>query len=56
MIETTIRDPECLNPDLFDREAAIAILERHMQRREDHGRWLFQLLTFGWWHKRYGPA
>ena len=55
MIEATIRDPDCLNPDLFDVQALEGILRRHLETGEDSGRRLFQLLTFGRWHKSYGP-
>jgi asparagine synthase (glutamine-hydrolysing) len=56
MIEATIRDPACLNPDLFDVEAVSQVLTDHMERKEDSGRYLFMILTFGRWHKRYGPG
>ena len=56
MIETTIHDPTCLNPDLFDVEVIGRVLSEHMDRRADAWRSLLQLLTFGRWHKAYGPG
>jgi asparagine synthase (glutamine-hydrolysing) len=55
MIEATIRDPECLDPELFDADAVWGIHRDHMERKDDYGRRLFQILTFGRWHKSYGP-
>jgi hypothetical protein len=55
-IEATLCDPACLNPDLFNVQAVRGILKRHMERKEDSGRTLFQLLTFGQWYEAYGPG
>jgi asparagine synthase (glutamine-hydrolysing) len=54
-IEETLHDPECIDPDLFNVEAVDSILEKHMNREEDYSRLLYLLLTFGRWHKKYGP-
>jgi hypothetical protein len=55
MIEDTLHNPACLDPGLFDIQQADSILTRHLERQQDSARMLFALLTFGQWHKRYGP-
>jgi asparagine synthase (glutamine-hydrolysing) len=55
LIEETLRDPECIDPDLFDAKTAYSILQKHIDREADHTDLLCSLLTFGRWYKKYGP-
>jgi hypothetical protein len=55
LIGDTLHDPECIDPNLFDVEAIDSIFEKHISREEDSSYLLYLLLTFGRWHKKYGP-
>lgn len=55
LIGETLHDPECIDPDLFNVKAIDSIFERHINRGEDFTDLLLLLLTFGRWHKKYGP-
>jgi len=55
LIRQTLHDPECLNPDLFDIKVADSIFRQHVNKDRDNTTLLFLLLTFGRWHKKYGP-
>lgn len=55
LIQETIEDPECLNPSLFDIQKIKEIFKRHLNGKEDYRELLFLVLTFGRWHKKYGP-
>jgi len=55
LIEETLHDPECIDPNLFNVKAIGSIFEKHVDREEDSRYLLYLLLTFGRWHKKYGP-
>jgi len=55
LIKHTIEDAECLNDRLFNIDTAISIYNKHLNREADYTDILFLLLTFGRWHKKYGP-
>jgi asparagine synthase (glutamine-hydrolysing) len=55
LIGDTLHDPECIAPNLFDVEAIDSVFEKHINREEDSSHLLYLLLTFGRWHKKYGP-
>ncbi len=55
VIGETLHDQECIDPDLFNVKAIDSILEKHINREEDSTYLLYLLLTFGRWHKKYGP-
>ena len=55
LISETLHDPECIDPDLFNVKAIDSIFEKHINREEDFTDLLYLLLTFGRWHKKYGP-
>jgi hypothetical protein len=56
MLETTLHDPNCIDPDLFCVETVVSLLRMHLAREADFTKLLFSLLTFGQWHKHYGPT
>lgn len=51
----TIRDSECLDPNIFNTQRIEKMFEEHLNGKSDHSQFLFLLLTFGRWHKKYGP-
>ncbi|MCK5766963.1 MAG: hypothetical protein KAH35_01120, partial [Candidatus Atribacteria bacterium] len=55
LIDDTIRDPECLNPNIFNIQRIEEMFEEHLNGKNDCTDFLFLLLTFGRWHKKYGP-
>ena len=55
LIWETVHDPECIDPHLFKVKAIDSILERHLKRSGQFDDILFLVLTFGRWHKKYGP-
>jgi asparagine synthase (glutamine-hydrolysing) len=55
LMEQTLRDPACIDPDLFDVRAVDTVLEQHLNRKADHTTMLCSLLTFGQWYRDYGP-
>lgn len=55
LIGNTIRDPECLNPQIFNIRKIKEILEDHLGDKADYTNFLLLLFTFGRWHKKYGP-
>ncbi len=55
LIWITITDPECLDPSLFDIRRIKEMFEAHVTGEEDYSAFLYLLLTFGSWHKKYGP-
>jgi hypothetical protein len=55
LIEDTIHDPRCIDPGLFCVEAVDSVLNMHVAGEADFTSLLFELLTFGQWHKHYGP-
>ena len=55
LISKTIKDPECLNPDIFNIRKIEGIFRDHMNGKSNHKFFLLLLLTFGTWYKKYGP-
>jgi hypothetical protein len=55
LIDTTIHDPTCIDPHLFRVEVVDAVFKRHLSRQVESTNLLFALLTFGLWHRHYGP-
>lgn len=55
IIENTIKDPECLNPLIFNIPRIKEMLREHLIGKNDYTEFLFLLLTFGRWCKKYGP-
>jgi len=51
----TIEDPECLDPSIFNISRIKEMFKEHLDGKSDHWYFLFLLLTFGRWHKKYGP-
>jgi len=56
VMEETIRDPQSLDPAIFDRERILEMLKEHVDRKADYGMLFIYLLTFGRWHKKFGPS
>lgn len=54
LINNTIRDSECLNPTIFNIQRIEEMFEEHLNGKTDYTEFLFLLLTFGGWHKKYG--
>lgn len=55
LIWETIHDLTSINPDLFDMEAIDSIFKKHISCEGSFTDLIFLLLTFGRWHRRYGP-
>jgi len=55
VIENTIKDPECLDLSIFNIKRIKEMFEEHLNGRNNYTEFLFLLLTFGRWHKKYGP-
>jgi len=56
LIERTLYDPRCIDPGLFCPAVAHSVFESHVAGQADCTSLLFRLLTFGQWHRRYGPG
>lgn len=55
LIRDVINDEKHMPTELFNRSALNGILNKHMQNQKDLSELLFVILTFGMWHKKYGP-
>jgi hypothetical protein len=55
LVEETIQDPQCLDPTIFDRDRILEMFQEHLHRKADYYVLFLLLLTFGRWHKRFGP-
>lgn len=55
LILKTIEDPECLDPSIFNVQKIRKMFEAHVTGKENYMDFLFLLLTFGRWHKIFGP-
>ena len=55
IIDDTLRDPECLDPLIFNIPRIREMFEEHLNAKANYWEILFLLLTFGKWHKKYGP-
>jgi hypothetical protein len=56
LLTETVNDPSAIDPEIFDTGRIGAAVEEHFLGRRDHGEFLMLLLTFGGWHRKYGPA
>jgi hypothetical protein len=56
LIGNTIHDPRCIDPGLFCVGTVDSLFNMHLAGEADLTSLLFELLTFGQWHKRHGPA
>lgn len=50
-----IDDPESLPPSIFNIDRVKNILAEHIAGKNNHAHFLYLLLTFGRWHKLFGP-
>jgi asparagine synthase (glutamine-hydrolysing) len=55
LVLETIQDPQCLDPAIFDRHRILEMFQEHLHRKADYYALFLLLLTFGRWHKRFGP-
>jgi len=55
LISDTLRDPECLHPNIFDIQRVEEMFKEHLNGEDEYTEFLFLLLTFGKWYKKYGP-
>jgi len=55
LIWITITDPECLNTSFFNIKRINEMFKAHITGKKDYSTFLYLLLTFGRWHKKYGP-
>ncbi len=55
LVEGVLRDPEALDPSLFDLSYVERVLAEHLSGLKNHATSLLLLATFGGWHKKYGP-
>lgn len=55
IIEQSFRDPEALDPSIFDIPRIQLEYQNHLAGRANHDMSLFLLATFGCWHRNYGP-
>ncbi len=53
LVQDTLRDPECLDPSVFDRAETERIMEEHMGGSDRNWELILLLVTFGRWHKLY---
>ncbi len=55
-IYNIINDPKAINPEIFDVENINKMFKLHVNGKENHNTAFFiALITFGKWHKNYGP-
>ena len=54
-INDIIDDTECLDPSIFNIRRIKEIFEEHLNNKANYEEFLLLLLTFGRWHKKYGP-
>lgn len=54
-IESTINDPESLDPSIFDIPRIKLAFTEHLSGRVNHDSLLILVATFGTWHRKYGP-
>jgi len=55
-LEKTVKDPECIDPAIFNREGISQLLAEHLSGSHNHSRLLFLLLTLGKWQKKFGQV
>ncbi len=55
LISDTIKDSNALYPEIFDINAINRMFNDHLDNKKNSSDFLFLLLTFGIWCKKYGP-
>jgi len=55
LIWNIIQDERCIDPAIFNRPRLIEIFTKHLNRQGDFTQYLFLIITFGIWYKKYGP-
>ena len=55
MVSDTLRDSECLDPAIFNIERVEEMFKEYLNGNDEYIGFIFLLLTFGKWHKKYGP-
>lgn len=55
LIRGVLSDPECLDPMIFNIPLVERAFHDHLAGRANYDLSLFQLATFGCWHRKYGP-
>jgi hypothetical protein len=56
LLDVTLHDPQCIDPRLFSVDVVDSVFKQHLAGKAEHANLLFALLTFGQWHKDYGPT
>lgn len=56
LILNVINDDKYISPSIFNRVRLMELFNSHMRNQEDFTDFLFLVLTFGIWYKKYGPA
>ncbi|MFP4027285.1 MAG: asparagine synthase-related protein [Candidatus Brocadiia bacterium] len=56
LLTEMLADEESFPPDIIDIDRAKQMVEEHMSRKKNHVAPLRCLITFGRWHKLYGPS
>jgi asparagine synthase (glutamine-hydrolysing) len=56
MLDVTLHDPRCIDPRLFRVDVVDSVFKQHLVGKAEHANLLFALLTFGQWHRDYGPT
>jgi asparagine synthase (glutamine-hydrolysing) len=54
-MRSTLSDPDCLDPSIFNTRKIGKMLEEHLAGEKDHVEFLYLLLNFGGWYKKFGP-
>jgi asparagine synthase (glutamine-hydrolysing) len=55
ILEHTIKDPECLDPEIFEIDRIMEMYRAYLNGKNEQADLLWLLLTFGRWHKKFGP-
>jgi len=55
LLDKIINDPNALYPKIFDIKKIKEMFNEHLKGKKDYTTFLFLLLTFGFWCKKYGP-
>jgi len=56
LIRATLDDPQCIDRTLFDVAYMKRVFEAHVRGDVDQYELLFLILTYGVWHKTFGPT
>lgn len=51
-----LRDSECLDPCIFNIQRVEEMFKEHLNGKDKYTIFLYLLLTFGKWYKKYGPG